>query len=113
MTAVIQLSRGINEEATNVKITRSRDGSVSIATFSFEQPNCWNPDRPEALEITGMFMLDEEGEISTRNVSAKYMNGKLTRVEAVYKMQGEAEWQRFLRFMNRYAEANGMGFTKA
>lgn len=113
MTAVIQLSRGINEEATDVKLTRSRDGSVSVATFIFEQPNCWNPDSPETGQITGMYMLDEEGELSTRNVSAKYLNGKLTRVEAIYKMNGEAQWQRFLRFMERYAEANGMGFTKA
>jgi photosystem II protein len=113
MTATIQLAKGIDEQASDVKLTRSKDGAISVATFSFDQPNCWNPDSPELGEITGMFMVDEEGEISTRNVSAKYTNGKLTRVEAIYKMNGEYEWQRFMRFMGRYAEANGMGFNKA
>jgi Psb28 protein. len=113
MTAQIQLARGINEQASNVKLTRSRDGSVSVATFYFDSPNCWNPDSPEMGAITGMFMIDEEGELSTRNVSAKYNNGNLVRIEAVYKMVGEDQWQRFMRFMHRYAEANGMSFSKA
>jgi len=113
MTAVLQLARGINEQASDVKLTRSRDGSISVATFYFDSPNCWNPDSPEMGAITGMFMIDEEGELTTRNVSAKYTNGNLTRIEATYKMSGEYEWQRFMRFMNRYAEANGMGFSKA
>jgi photosystem II protein len=113
MTAYLQLSRGIDEQASDVKLSRSRDGAISVATFYFDQPNCWNPDSPEVGEITGLFMVDEEGEICTRNVSAKYINGKLTRVEAVYKMNGEYEWERFMRFMHRYAEANGMGLTRA
>jgi len=35
MTAKIQLSLGINEEASDVKITRSKDGDTSVAVFFF------------------------------------------------------------------------------
>jgi len=28
-------------------------------------------------------------------------------------MRSEREWERFMRFMERYAELNGLGFSKA
>jgi photosystem II protein len=49
----------------------------------------------------------------TRNVNAKFVNGKAAGIEAIHKIEGEQEWERFLRFMNRYAESNGMGLNKS
>jgi len=113
MTAKIQLARGIDEEATDVKITRSKDGDTSVAVFLFDVPNCMSGDNAGNNEILGMYMIDEEGEMVTRNVNAKFINGKSSGIEAIHKIEGEQEWQRFLRFMNRYAESNGMGLNKA
>jgi photosystem II protein len=114
MTARIQLARDIDEEATDVKITRSKDGATSTATFYFAEPNCMKEENQGSNNnILGMFMIDEEGELVTRNVNAKFINGKPAGIEALYKMDGESEWERFMRFMNRYAEANGMGFSKS
>jgi photosystem II 13kDa protein len=114
MTAKIELARSIEEEATDVKITRSKDGATSTATFYFAEPTCMNEENQTSNNpILGMFMIDEEGELVTRNVNAKFINGKSAGVEAIYKMDGELEWERFMRFMNRYAEANGMGFNKS
>ncbi|WP_019500202.1 photosystem II reaction center protein Psb28 [Pseudanabaena sp. PCC 6802] len=113
MTARIQLAANIDEEATDVKITRSKDGSTSTATFYFAEPKCMSSENPEqSNNILGMFMIDEEGEIVTRNVNAKFINGKPAGIEAIYRMEGEFAWERFLRFMNRYAEANGMSLNK-
>jgi len=112
MTAKLQLSIGIDEEATDVKITRSKDGDTSIATFIFDVPNCMTGKNAANNEILGLYMIDEEGEIITRNVNAKFINGKSAGIEAIYKMEGDRDWQRFLRFMNRYAEANGMSLNK-
>jgi photosystem II protein len=109
MTAVIQLARGTDEEASDVKLTRSKDGTTGTATFIFKEPKCMGSS---GGEITGMFMIDEEGELSTRNVNGKFVNGKSAGVEAIYTMDGADQWDRFMRFMDRYAEANGMGFTK-
>jgi len=113
MTAKIQLAIGIDEEASDVKITRSKDGDTSVAVFFFESPNCMTGPNAATNEILGMYMIDEEGEIITRNVNAKFINGKSAGIEAIHKINGQYEWERFLRFMNRYAEANGMSLNKA
>ena len=46
-------------------------------------------------------------------VTASFINGKPRIVKGVIVMKSEDEWDRFMRFMERYAEANGLGFTKA
>lgn len=113
MSAKIQLTRGIDEEASDVKMTRAKDGSNGTATFIFKEPKCTNEENQALTDITGMFMTDDEGELVTRNVNAKFINGKPAGIEAIYIINSPEEWERFLRFMNRYAEANGMDFNKA
>lgn len=113
MTAKIQLTRGIDEEVTDVRITRAKDGSNGTATFIFKDPKCTNEANQALTDITGMFLIDEEGEMITRTVNAKFINGKSAGIEAIYIINSPQAWDRFIRFMNRYAEANGMGFNKA
>jgi photosystem II protein len=57
-------------------------------------------------------MIDDEGELSTTDVKAKFVNGKPQAIEAKYAMRSQFEWDRFIRFMDRYAEENGLGFEK-
>lgn len=110
--AQIQFSRGINENVIpDVRLTRSKDGTNGTATFYFEKPVALSQESTE--DITGMYLIDEEGEISTREVKAKFINGKPEALEAVYVMKSVEEWDRFMRFMERYAEENDLGFTKS
>lgn len=110
--AVIQFSKGINESVVpKVGLTRSRNEQEGIATFYFDNPNALADDFTD--EITGMYMIDEEGEITTREVKAKFINGKAAAIEAVYIMRSPEQWDRFMRFMNRYAEENGLGLSKS
>jgi photosystem II protein len=88
MTAKLQLTRGIDEEATDVKITRSKDGDTSVAVFIFDALNCMTGENASTNEILGMYMIDEEGEMITRNVNAKFINGKPAGIEAIYKIFG-------------------------
>lgn len=112
MVAKIQFARGVDEDAIpDVRLTRSRDGSQSTARFNFENPQALAQD--STTEITGMYMMDEEGEILTREVTAKFVNGKPTSLEAIYIMKSSEEWDRFMRFMERYAEEHGLEFTKS
>jgi photosystem II protein len=60
-----------------------------------------------------MYLVDEEGELVTRDVNAKFINGEPAGIEAMYAIKSPDEWDRFMRFMNRYAEKNGLGFTKS
>jgi photosystem II protein len=110
--AEIHFSRGVKENVVpDVRLTRSRDGSNGTATFYFQNPNALDNDSTQ--DITGMYMIDEEGEIITREVKAKFVNGQPEALEAVYVMKSVAEWDRFMRFMERYAQENELGFSKS
>jgi len=110
MPARIQFSRGVDEDVVpDVRITRSRDGSNGSATFYFQNPSALTNE----AEVTGMYLIDEEGEISTREVKAKFVNGQPEAIEAVYIMRSPSDFDRFIRFMNRYAEENGLGLNKS
>lgn len=114
LDATIEFVRGLEEkDIPNVKLTRARDGSSGIATFTFDNPNCFDASTQSSGEVTGMFMIDEEGEISTTQVNARFANGKPQSIESTYVMTSPDAWDRFMRFMERYGEANGLGFTKA
>lgn len=108
--AEMQFSRGIKEDVVpDVRITRAKDLSDGTATFYF--------DRPKALvdeggEVTGLYMVDEEGELVTKDVNGKFINGEPAGIEAVFVMRGPEEWDRFIRFMERYSNDNGLGLTK-
>ena len=74
----------------------------------------WLPKRTcESGDITGMYLVDDEGEMMTVDVNARFVNGKPKSIEARYVMKTADEWERFMRFMTRYAEANGLGFNKS
>jgi photosystem II 13kDa protein len=114
MTAVIQFILGINESnIPEVKLTRSSDGSTGTATFLFENPSILKRQTSSEREITGMYLIDEEGELMTKNVNARFINGKPTRIEAVYIMKNPENWDRFMRFMERYAKKYGLTFVKS
>lgn len=110
--AEIQFSRGVSEPVVpEVRLTRAKSGNSGTATFYFDAPNILSSESNE--EITGMYLVDEEGEIVTREVKGKFINGKPTSVEAILIMNSQDEWERFMRFMERYAQENGLGFSKA
>lgn len=107
----IQFVRGVNESSVpEVRLTRSKDGTNGTAYFVFAEPDVF--DAQGQGDITGMFMIDEEGEMSTVDVNAKFINGKPSGIEARYVMKTESDWNRFMRFMERYAVDNGLGFSK-
>jgi len=58
-------------------------------------------------------MIDDEGEMSTTDVNAKFANGKPQCIESRYVMTSPQDWDRFMRFMERYSEENGLAFNKA
>ncbi|BAU08330.1 photosystem II reaction center protein Psb28 [Fischerella thermalis CCMEE 5198] len=110
--AKIQFSKGIDEEVIpEVRLTRSRTGESGTATFIFQNPKALDSGNTE--DITGMYMIDEEGEIVTREVKGRFVNGKPEALEAVYLMKSKEQWDRFMRFMQRYAEENDLGFNKS
>lgn len=115
--------------------------------FLFDGPAVFEAGN-ELGEITGLYMIDEEGEMASVDVNAKFVNGKPSEIECKcgsahavtavtasqsmlrlaehckvhyaqhcsfpcccrYVMRSSMEWDRFMRFMERYAEENNLGF---
>ena len=109
--AVIQFLSGVDEPVVpDIRVTRSRDGRTGQAIFVFEQPEALAPEVMEA--ITGMFMIDEEGTLVTREVNGKFVNGKPSALEATYTWKSEQDFERFMRFAQRYADSSGLGYSQ-
>ncbi len=80
--AEIQFSKGVTEEVVpEIKVTRSRTGDTGTATFYFNSPKILSEESTD--EVTGMYLVDEEGEIISREVKGKFVIGKPTAIEAV------------------------------
>jgi len=114
MEARIQFIKGLDEKVLpDVRLTRSRDGSTGTATFCFKNPNILDKNTAKKGEITGMYLMDSEGILETRDVNARFINGKPETIEAIYIMKSPKSWDRFMRFMELYGENNGLVFTRA
>ena len=105
------LSGKPEEVIPDIRMTRAKDGSNGTATFYFDNPNIISEGNME--DITGMYLIDEEGALSTREVNGKFVNGQASAIEAVYPIKSVEEWERFMRFMQRYGEENGLAFSKS
>jgi photosystem II Psb28-2 protein len=112
----IQFFEGIPEELDGVSLRRNRSTGIRIVQMTFkqlkaiEQFNSFKNRFSNAMRLT-----DSEGEISVTPSGVKFIFGgpegdDLERVECQFEIDREDHWQRFMRFMERYAEANGMEY---
>ena len=114
MIARIQFIKGLDEKVLpDVRLTRSIDGSTGTATFRFKNPNILDKNTAKEGEITGMYLIDDEGTLETSDVNARFVNGKPQAIDSIYIMKNPEAWDRFIRFMEKYGKANGLVFTKA
>ena len=114
MTVVaIQFFNGIDEKVIpQIRLTKSKDGSAGQAFFRFDGPESLSSENFK--DIQGMYLIDEEGLITTReiNIAVSKKNGKYTAIEAVYCWRSEKDFNRFMRFANRYAKQNGLAYEE-
>ena len=105
----IQFHQGIDELVIpEIRLSRNRDGRNGQAIFSFKSPEALGSENYK--DIKGMFLLDEEGQISTRDVNIVVTNGKKTAIKATYKWNTDNDFDRFMRFAQRYANKNNLGY---
>ena len=108
--AAIQFFPGVDEPVVpDIRLTRSRDGRTGQALFVFEGPEALSP---EAIGVIGgMYLVDEEGQLVTREVNARFVNGKASALEATFTWKTTADFERFMRFAQRYADSHDLGFA--
>ena len=109
--AKIQFYDGVNEPVVpEIRLTRSKDGTAGQAFFIFEKPQALSSIA--SGEINGMKMIDEEGEIMTKEVKVKFIDGNPTFLEAIYTWKSSDDFERFMRFAKSYAKSNGLGYSE-
>ncbi|KKZ13929.1 MAG: Photosystem II reaction center Psb28 protein [Candidatus Synechococcus spongiarum 15L] len=110
--AAIQFFRGVDETVIpDIRMTRSRDGATGQAIFVFEEPDALGQEMTSA--IAGMFLVDEEGELVSREVRGRFVNGRASAIEATYTWKTPEEFERFMRFAQRYAKRANLDFTQS
>ena len=112
-TIAIQFFNGIDEKVVpQIRLTKSKSGHAGQAYFRFENPDALLSD--DFKEIQGMYLLDEEGQITTReiHIAVSRKNGSYKAIEAIYSWRTERDFNRFMRFANRYAKEYGLLYER-
>ncbi|MEM8778283.1 MAG: photosystem II reaction center protein Psb28 [Cyanobacteria bacterium P01_G01_bin.49] len=116
ITPSIEFFVGLSEELTNVSLRRSKQTGIRNILMIFEKLKSLEKFQSYTTQTYGdLRLIDSEGEISVKPSSLKIIWGgdegdELKRVECGFEIEQDDHWERFMRFMNRYADSNGMGY---
>ncbi|MFB2833569.1 photosystem II reaction center protein Psb28 [Floridanema evergladense] len=112
----IEFFEGISEELADVSLRRDRATGVKSVLMTFRQLKAVERFNSFTNRFSNSLRLvDSEGEITVTPSDVKFIFGgpegdDLKRVECKFEIDRDDHWERFIRFMNRYAEANGMAY---
>tara|TARA_Y100001968_G_scaffold183133_1_gene167784 strand:- start:49770 stop:50132 length:363 start_codon:yes stop_codon:yes gene_type:complete len=111
--ASIQFFQGIEEIVIpEIRLSKSKNGNTGQAVFTFKNPSVLISENFK--EINGMYLLDEEGTITVKeiNVAVSKKNGKYTALQAIYTWNSKQGFERIMRFANRYAQEKGLQYQE-
>ncbi|MFP4298790.1 MAG: photosystem II reaction center protein Psb28 [Spirulinaceae cyanobacterium] len=112
----IEFFKDISEDLSHVSLRRNKSTGERTVLFIFEKLNSLSIlnsyTKGGAKDIT---LIDSEGEISVYPSSFRLIFGgdegdELRKVECEFTIDRDEHWERFMRFMHRYADANEMGY---
>lgn len=112
----IEFFEGIPEDLSDISLRRNRSTGLRSVLLIFRSLRSIERFRSYTNRFTKALLLaDEEGQIRIEPSSMKFIFGgpegdELARVECRLEIDREDYWQRLMRFMHRYAEANGMAY---
>lgn len=115
--ASIEFFDGIPEELTNVSLRRKRFSGVRTVLLTFKELKSLENFNSFTKKFSkSINLIDAEGVISVQPDSVKFLFGgaegdEFQRLECEFEIEREDHWERFMRFMHRYAEANGMAYS--
>ena len=101
----IQFAKGKNEEdIPEIHLFRNTDGKKGKAIFKFNKSTTITLENFNSIQM--MSLIDEEGEISTRKIDLSSSDNKTIAVKSTYSWHSEKEFERFMRFAERYANSH-------
>jgi photosystem II Psb28-2 protein len=115
-TPSIQFFEGLYEQLSNVSLRRNRNTGTRSVLMTFNSLKALEKFNSFTKRFSNsMLLTDEEGVISVEPSSVQFLfsgpeGDDLKRVECKIEIEQEDHWERFMRFMHRYAEANDMAY---
>ena len=98
----IQFIKGKDErDKPEIRLFRNLDGQKGQAVYKFFKPTTITLKISNQSQI--MYLIDEEGEISTRKINLSISDNNVMEVKSTYTWNTEKEFERFMRFAKRYA----------
>ncbi|MGB3512014.1 MAG: photosystem II reaction center protein Psb28 [Microcoleaceae cyanobacterium] len=113
MTVSVQFIEGLNEEITGVSLRKRRNSEVKIVVLMFDRLQATESFRSFTNKINKLWLKDEEGDIEVAPSGIKFLSADETdfsKVECSFEVESEEKFERVMRFLHRYAEANGFEF---
>jgi photosystem II Psb28-2 protein len=112
----IQFFAGVFEELSNVSLRRETRTGKKVVVMQFATLNALSGFKSFTKQsLNSLLLTDEEGEIRVTPSGTKFIfagdeGDELKRVDCTFEIEQDDHWDRFMRFMYRYAEANGMEY---
>ena len=110
----IQFFEGISEDLSDVSLRRNQSTGVRSILLTFKTLKSLERFQSYTKRFNKALLLsDEEGDISIEPSSVKFIFGgpegdDLQQVKCKLEIDRDEHWERLMRFLHRYAEANGM-----
>jgi photosystem II Psb28-2 protein len=118
ITPSIEFFSGIPEELSDVRLRRDRKTGENSVKMTFVNIKAVQGANSFAkASFNDIRLVDSEGVISVEPRSSKLFwkdkgdDEELAKIEIVFDVSSTEHWDRFMRFMERYSEANGWEFT--
>ena len=112
----IQFFANIPEELSGVSLRRLKASGHHLAVLKFDKlASLENFLSFRKSSANALHLIDEEGEMLIEPRSFRLLYGgpegeDLQGVECRLEIPQEEHWERFMRFMHRYAEANDLAY---
>ena len=102
----IQFIKGKDEkDHPEIRLFRNIDGKKGQVIYKFCNPSSITIENIKLIKK--MYLIDEEGEISTRKIDLSFTENDIKEVKSTYNWNSEKEFERFIRFSERYANSLG------
>ncbi len=119
ITPTIEFFEGLPEDLSDVRLRRNQQTSIKSVLMTFENLKAIERFQSFTKKFNGnLRFVDEEGIMTVEPSSVKFIFGgdegdDLKGVQCGFDLIEESHWERFTRFMDRYAAANGMGYQES
>ncbi|MBE7382075.1 MAG: photosystem II reaction center protein Psb28 [Leptolyngbya sp. SIO1E4] len=113
-TPLVEFFDGVPEQISDVSLRRDRSTGDRLVLLIFERLQAIEEFKSFRSRFSRALRLtDSEGIITIEPSGVKFIFGgpegdDLKQVECTLAIDRDDHWERFMRFMHRYADANGM-----